>query len=172
MYINRIRSDGARTCIGAGTASTREVRDALLRNFVQHDNLRARCIRGEFLIDDQQPRAGIARDVADLVARQSKIDRQEHRAEMTGGEDELQERRAVLHQHGHDVARADALRGEPAGRLPDARIEIGVGDLLAAIFQRGPVRRAPGMKGDEARKIDHFAGFGPITGLVSSFDEL
>jgi hypothetical protein len=123
------------------------VGDALLRGFRSSTTISApAAFAGQFLIDDQQAARRHFGDVADLVARESEVDRQEHRAEMAGGEDELQERRAVLHQHGHDVARADALRGEPAGRLPDARIEIGVGDLLAAIFQRGPVRRAPGMK--------------------------
>ncbi len=148
-----------------------EMRHALLRGVVEHDNPGARGIRSQFLVDDQKPCAGIAGDVADLVAGETEVDRQEHRAEMAGGEDQLQERRAVLHQHRHDVAGADALRGEPACHHSDTRIERRVGDLLAAIFQRGPVRRAPGMKGDEARKIDHFADLGPVIGLASSLDE-
>jgi hypothetical protein len=41
-----------------------------------------------------------------------------------------------------------------------------VGDFLAAIFQRTASRRSPGMKGDEAGKIDHSRFARPFSALV------
>src|SRR5262249_3640213 len=48
-----------------------------------------------------------------------------------------------------------AARGEPAGGRRNAMHQVGVGNAVILIDQRHPLRRAPGMELDEARKGDH-----------------
>src|SRR5262249_24523106 len=60
--------------------------------------------------------------------------------------------------------------GEPAGDLADAIIEGGVGDVLAAVFQRTARRLTPGVKGDDAGQVDHPRLVGPFP-LLTKYDQ-
>ena len=123
-----------------------------LRGFIdQHDGRGPCSAGGEFVIDDQNARPGIPDDVGDFVGGQAEIDRQENRADMACGERDIEKRRTVFHQHGDDVIRADAARNEPSAHASDPRVEGGVGNFLAAVFQRTALRRPSGVVGDEAR---------------------
>src|SRR6185437_16703538 len=86
--------------------------------------------------------------------------------------DEFEERSAVFHQHRDHVVGTDPARDEPPGDATDAVIEGGIGNILAGIFQRAAIRRAPGMKGDEAGEINHSPLARTAFGLVSSRHEL
>ena len=92
-----------------------------LRRVVEQD--RGRQIgnsRGEFRVGEHELRAGVGRDVFHLVGGEAEIDRQKHRAEMTGGKRKLEKGRAVLHHHGDDVVGADSLRRKVTGGPLDA----------------------------------------------------
>ena len=85
----------------------RKARRVGLCGFVEQDHWRAAgCDACKLVIRNQDARAGIADDVADFVGGEPKVDRQKHRADMAGRKHELEKRRAVLHQHRDDVARA------------------------------------------------------------------
>jgi hypothetical protein len=106
-------------------------------------------VRRQRVVDEQQLGPGILDDVADLVARQPEVDRQEDRADMADGEGDFEKRGAVLHQRGDHVALADPARLEPAGDDADAAGEFGVGDLLPGVDEPDPVRAPPRMGEDE-----------------------
>ena len=129
----------------------RKARRVGLCGFVEQHHWRAagRDARKLF-IRDQDARAGIADDVADFIGGEPIVDRQKHRADMAGRKYQFEKGGAVLHQHRDDVAGADSARGEPAADPADAGVELGIGDILAAVFQRTAIRRPPGMKRDEA----------------------
>ena len=129
----------------------RKARRIGLRGFIQQHHRRAagRDAR-KLVIRNQDARTGIADDVADLIGGQAIIDRQKHRADMAGRKYQFEKRRAVLHQHRDDVAGAYAACGEPSANPAYAGVEIGIGDILAAVFQRTAIRRPPGVKRDEA----------------------
>jgi len=55
-------------------------------------------------------------------------------------ESDIEKCRAVLHEHGDDVIRSDPAWGQPAADDPDSFVEIRIGDLLAAVFQRTALR--------------------------------
>ena len=117
----------------------------------QYDGRTSSGIPCQFLIGDQNARAGVFDDVGDLVRRQPVVDRQEDRADVADGERNIEKRRAVLHQHRNDVVGADPSRGQPSADPPYTFVEGRIGDFFAAVFQRATRRRLPGVKCDEAR---------------------
>ena len=122
-----------------------------MRGLVEQHHRRVACgDAGKLFIRNQDARAGIADDVADFVGGQPIVDRQKHRADVAGRKYQFEKGRAVLHQHRDDVAGADSARGEPSADPADAAVELGIGDILAAVFQRTAIRRPPGVKRDEA----------------------
>ena len=103
------------------------------------------------MVGDQHARAGIFDNVGNFVRCQPKVDRQEHRADVACGKGDIEKCRAVLHQHGDDIALANAARCQPAAHHSDALVKSCVGNFLTAVFQRTAVGVPPGMKRDEAR---------------------
>lgn len=109
----------------------------------------------ELLVHQQQLGAGVAQDIGGLGRGQSVVDRQEHRPQVAGGEGQLQESRAVLHEQRHHVVLADAARVQHGGRLENALVELGVADLLVAVDDGRLVGRAPGVEGNRGAQIEH-----------------
>ena len=133
-----------------------QVVHVVLRRSVDRDHgAAAACLRQEFVVRKQQANPGVADDVGHFFFRQPVVDRQQHGADMAGGEGNFKKRGAVLHQHGHDVARAHALLDQPTADALDALRKLRVGNTLLAIDQRRAVGRPLGVKTNEARQVDH-----------------
>ena len=159
--MRRKRSSGLPACIGVGAGDAvgpRRVLSCCAGSSTRTTLGNAARRGGELGVAEEQPRAGVVEDVADLVGGKPVVDRQRHGAEVADGKRQLDEGRAVLHQQRHDVAGPDAARGQPARRRLDAAVELGVADGGARVVDRGPVRRALGVEADEARQADHATG--------------
>ena len=132
----------------------------------QHDRRIAGCDRGELLVGDQKARAGIADDVADFVGGEAIVDGK-NTAPMWLAANTSSRNAALFFISTATTSSAPiAARRQPAGDLADAFVEGGIGDIFAAVFQRTAIWCAPGMKGDEAGKIDHSPPTGRFKALL------
>ena len=99
-------------------------------------------------LDDEQPRAAVGEQVADLRPHRRGVDRHRDRADPAAAEDDLEQLGAVAAHHRDAVAAADARRGAaPRRARRDARRSVGMAPLGArrcAANGRSPKRRRPG----------------------------
>ena len=133
-----------------------QLRDVALRGGINDvDRRRALCVDLQRLVRDQQLGFSVAGDKGDLLGREAKVDWQKHRADVADREGEFEKGRAVFHQRGDDVACADALRIEPAGRVRDPPRQFAIADAVRAVDDRYALRPAPRVSENEAGKINH-----------------
>jgi hypothetical protein len=95
----------------------------------------------------------MVQDVQQLFAGQTPVERQEGGAEAVGGEDELDELRAVVQEQGDDVAAADAARGEDGGEGVDTLIELAPAHVLRAGAEHLAVRRSIGVVAQDGTEV-------------------
>jgi hypothetical protein len=91
----------------------------------------------ELGIGAQQAGAGVGQDVIDLVAAEAVVDGQHDGAQVTDGQAELDEGRAVLHQQRHHLARPDAAGAQAARDQAHSLRQLTIADRLAVVDHGG-----------------------------------
>src|SRR5690606_8067737 len=102
-----------------------------------------------------QLRLRIARDIGDLIGRETIVDGKKDTAEIARRNGNLEEGRAVFHKDSHDIALADPLPLQKPREMLDALPKLAVADPPVLIDNRyfvGPARR---VIFQETAEIDH-----------------
>jgi len=86
--------------------------------------------------DDGDLRLGELEAVLQLVVREAPVLRRDDRAELGGGEFELDIFRPVLGEHRDDVPPADAHGRQGMGEPIDPRVDLGIGPSPRAVLER------------------------------------
>ena len=106
-----------------GIAGIAGVVDADHRHGAQVQRLHQRL---ELVVDQQGPGAGVAQDVADLVAAEPRVHRHEHQAGRRNPEVRLQHGRRVRQDRGHPVEVPQAQPAQPRGQPVHPFLELAV----------------------------------------------
>ena len=118
----------------------------------------ARCANVvELLVHDEQLRASVFDDVGDLLGREAVVGRQQDRAQVARGEEQIEEGRAVLHPKRDHIALPDAARREQPRGAKDAHVEGPPGDRLVVVPDRDPLGHRARVMSHECGEVHHRA---------------